>query len=120
LADEGADRSQIGLRLQRPEDLAHDKNCFLISSRASMARCFSVISMFRILPSSIRPVRARRQPNIVRLTCGSHRTRSGPMAAGKEKGRRLVRITAPEAGPAGPRYVPIDNTSMASPQSVNP
>jgi hypothetical protein len=32
LTDERANRGQIGLRLLRPEDLSHDKNCFLISS----------------------------------------------------------------------------------------
>ena len=32
LTDERANRSQVGLRLLRPQDLSHDKNCFLISS----------------------------------------------------------------------------------------
>ena len=32
LTDERANRSQVGLRLLGPEDLSHDKNCFLISS----------------------------------------------------------------------------------------
>jgi hypothetical protein len=28
LTDERANRSQVGLRLLRPQDLSHDKNCF--------------------------------------------------------------------------------------------
>ena len=32
LTDERANRSQVGLRLLRPQNLGHDKNCFLISS----------------------------------------------------------------------------------------
>jgi len=31
LTDERANRRQVGLRLLRPQDLSHDKNCFLIS-----------------------------------------------------------------------------------------
>jgi hypothetical protein len=32
LTDERANRSQVGLRLLRPKDHPHDKNCFLTSS----------------------------------------------------------------------------------------
>ena len=32
LTDERANRSQVGLRLLRPQDRSHDKNCFLTSS----------------------------------------------------------------------------------------
>ena len=32
LTDERANRSQVGLRLLRPEDDSHDKNCFLTST----------------------------------------------------------------------------------------
>ena len=89
LTDERPNCGQVGLRLLRPEDHSHDKNCFLTSSwdtscrasdwrrpssifamkhsrsmassivacsgkvrSASMARCFSVLSMSTILPSS--------------------------------------------------------------------